>query len=275
MTPKELNWHRDNLAFRYSITDLTDEQVTAIVKYEKEKSQATKPGNYYSDWEELDLEQTVFSTFLTPRQIDQHNRYLERFRDTIANNLKDNEKRSENDLQYYNELLVVLGTEILPKIEGLTGSHSVRTTEWMYGGKINYIRHEYRDYLLNLRTELITSHFRNCRHYCPVGYQVTLKRFNLNCMLPDFRSFYPKADEPTKKVCDYLTERLLHVIAELNEPLTEILNEWRVFAEMISKKYYSDPTGWHYYGSEPDPGKERVHRVMNLVLFNKDQYGFI
>jgi hypothetical protein len=272
MTSEEYQWHVKLIQGRYHDLNLTYEQAEQIYKYEEDKNTYSEK-HFFSAWEELDYELATFKQILNPDQLyiyeSSFNEHIQRYEKELIE--QDNEKSIE--IAYHEELIKFYETQFLPdffKDPFILLFGSLHTDK----AKIDYLKSEYKSFLNDSKKSILTSHFRNYRTFKPNELKASLLRHKLSYILPDYSSFKHQMDEPTTAVAAYLTSMLKHYPDRIEELLTRKFEELKVFNKSSFKKYHGEPKGWHVVIGQLTPEEEKQHRIMTLLLLDKEKYGF-
>lgn len=252
--------------------DLNFEQAEKVYKYEQIKDTYSDK-HYFSVWEEWDYELTTFKEILDPDQLNKYEQFLNENTKRYIQHLMEDDTNVTNQILYHQELLSFYEDQFLPDF--------FRSPVILFGlllkvkSKKEYLKAEYKRFLNENRTEIITHHFRHYRTYMPNTLKLSLLRHKLSCVLPDYRSFQHHMDEPTRAVADYLISRFQHLPEETEQLHLKKYVELKAFSDNNFKKYFGEMNdGWHVGIGQLSDQEEKVQRVMTLLLLDHDKYGF-
>lgn len=271
MTPEELEWYITTVKTRHEYLNLSNEQAKKIYTFENEKSsQSTKYA--LSIWEEWDFEKATFKEILNPEQIEKHKKYLEESIRMYEQGLVEQDKTEEGKISYYEELLNYYENQFLPSIQNdysfnfgfLNSSKS----------KVDYLKAEYKVFLNDRKTEIITNHFRHNKTFKPNQLKSSLAWHKLLCALPDYAYFRQEMDAPTTETANFLVEKIRYFAHDKETFLTTKFSELEAFSNATFDKHHENSGGWHIGSIPLTPEEKREHRTMTLLLVDRNRYGF-
>lgn len=210
MNSEEYNWFVNLVKDRHNELDLSFEQAEKIYQYEQIKG-AYSDKHYFSVWEEWDYEWTTFKEILYPNQLNKYEQFLSENSKRHIQNLIEDDTKITNQILYHQELLSFYEDQFVPDFFKSPFTLSVLINE---KSKIKYLKAEYRRFLIENRTEILTHHFRHYRTYMPNTLKLSLVRHKLSCVHPDYRSFQHQMDKPTRAVSEYLKVKYRHLPEE-------------------------------------------------------------
>lgn len=272
MSVEDNKWLIELTQRRYEWLNPTPGQVEKIYAFESAWEQLPQ-FHSLTEWEHRDYEMHVFSSFLDATQMlafkSNREESLQRFIDSI----RESEKQRPNEIAYYQELLLFYQSDFLPAIFTAT---RVLMVGWSgrFKSKIAFLKAGYTNFLHKCRSEIISRHFRNYRSYAPLELEVSLLRFQVKTIVPDFASFYYEADPASRAVADFILESIRQLDPETDELLTRKSKELHAFFERKQQQYIPYKGGWRTTIGNDNPGHERQSKIMLLVLLDKDKYGF-
>jgi len=271
MTPEEYKWYVKSVQDRYNNLNLTYEQAEQIHKYEQEKNVHSQK-HFFSAWEEWDYELTTFRQILHDDQLklyeDWHLQAIKQY----EQNLVELDNQPSQDFAYHDALMNFYETAFLPDFFKdafflhFLALHADKP-------KVDYLKSEYRIFLNNTKKEILTSHFRHNRTFKPNELKVSLLHHKLSCILPDIFLFNHQMDEPTKAVANYIKLKFRSLPDETEKLLTTKFGELKVFSDANFKRHFGELKGWHVVNRNFTPEEEKEHRIMTLLLLDKDKYG--
>jgi len=267
-----------SVLIRWSDLKLTPEQAEKIVDFE-EVQRPRSLNNILSDWEKWDYEFYIFSSILNPEQSRSYNnernkRIREHEQELVESDNSDiilrGIERATKEINY-------LETDFLPAIS--KKFHRYHSIKDPYQTKYSFLKAEFKNYLDERRSEIISNHFRYNRGFQPNTLNKELLAHKIEAMYPRFAAFEKKMDDVTKSVVEFLQypaaifERgkkemsaILENLSTFRQKAWEEESEWIKEAGIPSFNRYIEDTR-----SEEDRNKELY---FSLLLIDKDYYGY-
>jgi hypothetical protein len=273
METEEYKWRIDLVKSRYEYLKPTNKQAEQIYQYEEGK-QIYIAGHYFTFWEELDYELSVFREILNSKQLKKYEQFrkdnIERYEQDLINS--DGNKDQLKAIAFHEALLNFYETNVLPAFfdDPFTLYLGWPDEE---RSKMEYIKSEYKRYLSITKQALLIEHFRNYRIFQPNLLKLSLLRYKLDNVWPNYPSFKHKMDEPTKEMVKYLASKMSHLPEKLEALLKQKFQEIQDFNEQNFNKHYDDRRGWHVVIGSSSPEVEKEYCSMLLVLLDKNKYG--
>lgn len=270
MTPEVHQWQVNLVKDRHFYLNLTYEQAEKVCLYEQEKDIYSEKHSF-TVWEEWDYERATFRQILNEEQLKEyeafHQQQVQRYEQSLVE-----QDDKENEITYHTELLHFYLMQILP---GFFSDPLILSPGWLPVDKtkIEYLKAEYVNFLNDTKKAILTHHFRHNKTFKPNELKLSLLRHKLLYILPDYHSFKRQADEPTKAVMLYLKNKFCYSLEAAQALLAKKLGELKAFSETNIKKYYGEIKGWHITTGELTPEEEKEHRLMTLLLLDKNKYG--
>lgn len=254
---------------RYYSLNLTFEQAEKIYHYEQDKSHYSNK-HHFSNWEEWDYELTVFKEILNEEQFSHYENFL---KDNIQRHEQDLIRQDEertSDMLLLEEQIAFYEKEFLPSVF----KHWYIRDAWMMNekSKVDYLRSEYQNFLNETKKQMLTQHFRHYRRFKPNELKVSLLRHQFSSIFPQYDFFEHQMDQPTKTVADYLKKIVRRFPDDIEELLTEKLEEVKAFNEKLFDKYYGDIKGSVWIVRKENEDEERIGLYMSLLLINPEKY---
>lgn len=271
------NWELESVQIRFREVygiELSSEQARRIFLFEQGKGPFS--GEYYlSTWEEWDYELWAFKKILTPEQFPHFQQKLNDSIEHYKRDLVEHGKKSANDIEYYQKLMLYYEEEFLPDFfnDPILSSFSWLSNE---KPKIEFLKAEYKKYLDNTRLKIITEHFRHNRNFNPMVLEAELLRHKEYCIWPFYCAFKTGMDEPTKVIAEYLEKKLTHFIDKYDEFILRKVERLRAFEKECFDRYYGEYRGgWQItIQGQLAPEEERQVRAMSLLLLDNERYGY-
>jgi hypothetical protein len=248
---------------------LTFEQAEKIYKYEQENSVHSYK-HYFSEWETWDYESTVFREILTDEQFKKYEKSLKKIIKRYEASLIEEDLASASKIPYYEDAIHFYETELLPEIL----RHPVMRLDWLSNkrNKVEYLRAEYKSYLIETKNEILTTHFRNYRNFKPNELKASLLEHKIRYIFPDYYNFKYKMDILTKTIVDFLKIELRYLTNELEGFFARIIEAQNEFHRSNDQKHSNQRTGWFFAVEDQDSGEEKEHLIMTLLLITKEKY---
>lgn len=269
MSEEEYKYHINLTQSRYQHLNLSFEQAEKVFKFENEKDSYI--GLEYSTWEEWDFELTFFSAILSSEQLKNYENDIFEVKGRYIERLKEDDKSSIKDIEYYQRLIEFYENQFLPD---LLKTPYIPMRKWLFDdeSKVDYICEEYRKFLSNEKSSLLTYHFRHYRSYKPNKLKATLLEHKLLYLFPDYKLFSKEMDTPTKAVGLYFFDKLEYIPDYIDKVLNEKYNALNKFQKSIRQEKQN--TGWlvHFESNTKDEDRVR-YTNMNLLLLDREKYG--
>lgn len=261
-------WEIEALQTRYKAMngiELTKDQAEKVFIYEQEKN-AGSSKYYFSTWEELDYEEVKFKEILTSSQFQSYISKRPSQLKQIEKSLIENDKQylsqliaAEKKLDYYKNILVPSLRKDLRLF--YTAFDSERE-------KVDFLKSEYKKYLMNAKKQILVDHFRQSKTFQPIVLKLNLLRHEEKCLLPDYLAFKGTFDKPTKAVADFLLEKVLRISKNLSDAMKQTMNDLELFNINNTEKYIDELKGWHTTVNIDNENEE----LMFVVLFDTEKY---
>lgn len=267
----EYKWNVELVQDRYQYLSLSYEQAEQI--YFHEQNTGIHDGvHYFSPWEEWDYEQTVFRDILDNEQFGIYKARLDNAVKIHDDGLLDSDANDTTAINYYSEMITHYEDTLLPQIVNhFALQHGFLLKEIQ--SKIDFLKAEYRKFLAQYRREVIISHIRYYRTFCPNKLKGHLLAHKLLYLIPDVFSFKGKMDEATKSAFMFVKEKSYLIPDDVYKSWKERLQELSSFHKSMHKKHYPEPTTWFFYGQLPAE-EEKKEEIISLLLLDKDKYGW-
>lgn len=272
MTEKEYQWHINLVKQRYPALNLTFEQAEQVYRYEQE-TRTYSLKHSFSVWEEWDYELTTFRQILDTDQIRIYENNLAESVKSYENDLVEQDSERTNKIEYYNEILNYYENIFLPDF---FKDPFLSSFIWLNPdkAKIEFLRAEYKSFLNDTKKAILTNHFRYYRSFKPNELKESLLQHKLCYLWPNYLSFKYSMDEATKAVDFYIKNKIKQFPETTEALVTNRLAGLKTFNESNFKKYHQETKGWHFVIGQLTSEEEREHRVMTLLLLDKDRYGY-
>lgn len=270
MTPEEYKWQVNLVRDRHEYLNLSYEQAEKIYAYEQDKGLYSEK-HYFSAWEEFDYELTTYQEILTDEQLRIYEPLLRSSIERYKQDLKEGDDLKAREIAYNEELINYYETQFLPDF---FTDHYLDISLLLHEKvKINYLKAEYKNFLNDTKKEILTSHFRHCRTFKPNELKAALLRHKILHILPDYAAFKYRTDEAAKAVANYLQSKVDYLPQKTEQLITRKFNELNEFHDANFKKHYGEMVdGWHVILDKSTPEEVKEHRVMTLLLLDKNQY---
>lgn len=273
MSPEEYDWHVKLVQERYQRYKLSYKQAEKVREFESPKFISIQKHNF-STWEEWEYEWYAFKKILTQKQFALYKKVHE----TRVRNLEKHYKKGDadylNQIEYHQAILDYSRKNFWPVLYSDALFFSFKTEHW-HKQEITYLKAVYKEYLQNLRIELLSQHFREYRQTKPNHLKFKMLWFESIHLWPDYLSFEHGLTEPAKTVANYLVQQKLRFPDQTEKLIAKKIAEKQKFTETLNKKYFKDNGGWTAtIGENWDEGEKRKHIIMPLLLADKDEYGW-
>ncbi|MFC5407793.1 hypothetical protein ACFPMF_00625 [Larkinella bovis] len=273
MQQEEHQWLIDIIKDRFQNMyglELTDEQAERIHQFEDDKN-VYSATDFFSEWEEWDFEWASFKDILTEQQFETYEEKRKGFIQQMETGLKEADRARAVEIDYHQELIGYYENEFLPDffndrfLQPLAILPETKT-------KVDFLKAEYRRYLIEYRKHVLVGHFRYARTFRPNLLRISLLQLKLNHLWPDYFYFKRKMDESTKAVAEYLEKKVDYLDDRTYEFVRKKFDALTVFNQKNEANYFSDWTGFRFTIGEMPPEELRICRLMGLVLLDKARY---
>lgn len=140
--------------------------------------------------------------------------------------------------------------------------------------KINFLKNEYKLYLNDNKKKMLVNHFKNSKTFQPNLLKLVFYQHEVECLLPNYKSFKLQMDEPTKAVAIFLKEKLHRFFLNKEEIFNKIFKELIDFEKANTAEHIGKMQGWHVPIDQYQL-KEEIDemRLMTFVLLdNRNLY---
>ncbi|MVM40445.1 hypothetical protein GO730_26920 [Spirosoma sp. HMF3257] len=243
--PHDNKWEIDALQNEYKAMhgiELTKDQAEKMLRHEQERDSGS-PKYVFSPWEELDYEEVTFKKILTASQFESYLSERANRLKRIEESLIDNEKTYLPQLNATKERLAYYKNRLIPSV--CKNSILLFTIFKSEREKVDFLRAEYKKYLVDTKKQILVDHFRHRKTFQPILLKLSLLRHEQMYLLPDYFSFKKAMDIPTKAVADYLLEKLSAISDNLFDDLKQTMDELREFNTNNTAKHMGEMQGWH------------------------------
>lgn len=271
MTPDALHWHINLIQERYKSLELSPAQAGQIFLHEQEKETSSEK-HFFSIWEELDYDLTVFTSILNA---DQLKIYQEERKSTLQfheNSLMELDHENLKDIRYYEDILTFYETRLLPD---LFNDPLILKFDLLFKvqPKIDFLKAEYKKFLFERKREILIDHFRHNRTYKPIELKKSILEHQLWSVWPNYLAFKYAMDEPTRHVADFMSQKI-KLSGRSAELMKKKFDELKAFLDEVGKKHYPDFQGLHIALGPLLPEEEKENEIMTLVLLDREKYGY-
>ncbi|GAB3326096.1 hypothetical protein GCM10027299_25070 [Larkinella ripae] len=262
---------QDRYRNQYAL-ELAFDQAERVYAFEESKN-AYSTTDYFSEWEERDYEWTAFKAILTEAQFKDYEGKRKAFLQATEAGLMEEDRAKNVEIAYNQELIRFYENEFLPDffkerfLLSLTHLPETKT-------KVDFLKAEYQRYLIENRKHLLVTHFRFARTFMPNALTISLLQLKLTHLWPDYYYFSRKLDEPARATAEHLKKRLAYLDERTYAFVQEKYEALQAFNELNYKKHFSERDGFHFVIGEMPPEELRIHRLMCLLLLDKERYGW-
>lgn len=269
MSTHDLDFYIRVTQGRLEYLNLSPEQALKIYEFGKEQDGVSGP-HFFTTWEELDYELTVYQEILNQDQLKLYLAYREKTMLYLEQTDQEADKRNSKEIAYWHELNEFYENDFLPDI---FKNHLLRFGWLLHEkGKIDYLKTEYKRFLKEKKKEILTQHFRHYRTNKPLELKANLLKHHLNALIPDLQGFSHWMDDATKAVLNFLKAKFQFVPKEMSDLILEKDRYLKEHQESIFKKYYKDFSGWHIEIPPLSPEKEMENAIITYLLMDKNKY---
>lgn len=273
MSPEEFDWHLKLIQERYARSTLSQKQAEKVWEFENPPFIIPQK-HYFSSWEELDYELYVFKKILTQKQFSLYKKDHEIRVRNLEKSYKKGDANYVKQVEYQQAFLEYSRTHFWPDLYNDYFLFRSSEFQW-YHLEINYLKAAYKNYLQNLRIELLSQHFREFRQTQPTLLALTMLRYESYHLWPDFFSLEPTLNEPGKSAANYLIQKKIRFPDETENLIAKKIADLQKFTAAQNKKYFKDQGGWMItIGENWDEFEKRKQIIMPLLLADKNEYGW-
>jgi hypothetical protein len=269
MTASHYNeWEIGDLQNRYKAIngiELDTIQAEKILTYEAEKNFSSSK-YFFSIWEELDYEGANFKEILTDTQFESYISQRADKLNQIEQSLIENDKQYLPQLNTAKERLEYYKNIFVPSIQK---NHMLfRSVFNADKEKVDFLKSEYKKYLLETKKQILVNHFRHCKTFQPVILKLALIRHEEMCLFPDYFSFKANMDYATKSVADYLKEKISRISDEFSEALKVDMDKLKEFNKNNTAKHIGEVKGWRTSLA----ANNKQEKLMFIILLDQGKY---
>jgi hypothetical protein len=272
MNQKEYKWHVNLVKSRYERFGLTYKQAEQVFKYKQDKEVYSEK-HHFTEWEDIDYEWTVFQQILDEKQMLVYQKEYEENLRRIEADLKAQDKEAEKEIAFYLQQADYYENEFVPDFfkNPIAGG----LQRWLDKAKIDFLKVEYKRMLIEIKKEILTSHFRHYRTFKPNGLRVSLLQHRIAYLWPDYDAFKRKMDEPTKAVAKYVESKAeAYLLPEIEAFFAQKFEDLAKFNKKSFEEYHAKTVGWTIGVATGHSISDKNHEMMCLLLLDKDKYGY-
>ena len=271
MEPKE-KWELGMVRDHHRWLKLTPKQVRAVWEMENmDKQFPIDHKESFSFWEEMDRDWDRWHAILKPDQFKvweaDQKKHLREHEQQLIQEDAGKLKELEFDQAYVNWIRKTF----LPDFHKAVGMDGIMMRLRLQD-KIDYLRAEYRTFILRWKRDAIITHYRHSRRLQPNALRLRLLRNELFMLLPDYAHFVRKADEGVKAVAGLVLEKQRFLFAHYGEPILEKNKPRHTYYKMLREKIFGDETpkegGWHFVIENKSDLTPAEQNWMNYLLMD-------
>lgn len=274
MSPEEYDWQVKLVQDRYSRYKISYEQAEKVFRFENQ-NRIYSYEHSFTDWEEWDYEYYFFQQILNSRQFSIYkNEFATRIR-RHEKSLKEHDKQNTDLIEYEQGIVDYYRNKFWPDLYKDQFIFPYPELDYLKIQR-DYLKAAYKNYLNDLRVQMISQHFREYKQTQPNKLKCTILRLENYHLWPNFYLFEESLDEPGKAIADYLGKKITQFPPETEKLVTKKTTESKFFFEKLHKKYIENTKKGYaiIIGKEMSEKEQKRYLIMTLILGDKDEYGW-
>ncbi|PWT74721.1 MAG: hypothetical protein C5B59_10550 [Bacteroidetes bacterium] len=270
MTSEEYNYTIRLVQDRHYFLKLTFKQAEKVFRFEQQRD-APSGEHTFSQWEEYDYMLDNFQKILDEKQLKKFLTWHRKKIKDYESFLIESDRKQTKNIKYYTGLIRYFQERFLPAFEKENFALHVSSLseEWT---KVEYLRAEYKKFLVHLKAGQIIGHYRHSRLFQPNTLKAALLRNKYYHIIPQFPYFKGKMDEPTKVMASFLLRKFDHIPEEHAQFFNHQAESLESFTKELQSKYFGTSKGW--ITIKGSTGNIKENQIMQMVLMDKGMYGW-
>lgn len=270
MHSQDLDFYIRATRARLEYLNLTYVQAEKVYLFEEGK-RGNIGSSYLTVWEELDYDWTFYKEILDKVQWEAFQEFYQKTLAYLEKTDREADQTKQVDIAYYQELVQYYEKDFLPWFFKHPGSQMGGLL--FQSTKLPYLKSEYKNFLIDTKTKILTEHFRSYKSFKPNELKAKLLMHQLDYLLPDYVAFERKMDKPTLAIAKFLKDWVKSLPEDILDPIDEKFQGLHEFKTTAFQKHFGKISGWHV-SSEPMKSKKRkVYQAMRVLLIDRDKYG--
>lgn len=273
MSPEEYDWHVKLVQERYGSLKVSYEQAEKIMDFENPNTKYSLKHSF-SSWEEWEYEYYIFKKILKPKQFSIYKKEYDSRIKNLEKSYKKGDAIYKDQVEYQQAILEFSRTTFWPDLYKDLFLFRLMEADHLKLQR-DYLKAVYKEYLKDLKIQLLSYHFREYKQTQPTHLKLTMLRFESSHLWPDYFSFEHTLDEPTKSIANILANMKIKFPDETESLIAKKIADQQIFVEALNKKYFKNRGGWTInIADDWDEFEKRKHIIMPLLLADKNEYGW-